>query len=311
MTKILITPTVFGQTDKAPMQLLHEKGFELVLNDTGSSYSKAAMQRLVHDVDGIILGTDPCDRDVIAAAPRLKVISRFGVGADNVDAEYCKERGVAFYRTVGVNADAVADSTFALILAVSKKIVPTDNDLKAGNWNEPETFEINHKTIGLIGFGNVGAKVAKRARGFDMRVIAYDPYWNDELARTVEAKRADSIDEILREADIVSLHLPLSPATYHIIDAGQISRMKPRSILVNTARGGIIDEQALAAALEQNKILGAGLDVFENEPLERESKLLSLNNVVLSPHIAADTFETIQKVSMAAAHNLIRGLGLE
>ena len=311
MTKILITPTVFGQTDKAPIRLLQEKGIEFLLNDTGISYSKETMQKLVHDVDGIILGTDTCDRDVIAAAPRLKVISRFGVGADNVDADYCKERGIAFYRTVGVNADAVADSAFALILAVSKKVVTTDNDLKSGNWNEPETFEINHKTIGLIGFGNVGAKVAKRARGFDMSVIAYDPYWNEELAQAVDAKRAESIDEILREADIVSLHLPLSPATYHIIGAEQISRMKPRSILVNTARGGIIDEQALAVALEQNTILGAGLDVFEHEPLEKESRLLNLNNVVLSPHIAADTYETIQKVSMAATHNLIKGLGLE
>ena len=310
MKKILITTSGFAKSDKAPLALLIEKGCECTQNTTDKPYTKQEMLELVKDVDGIILGTDPCDREVISAAPRLKVISRFGVGADNVDADCCIERGIAFYRTIGVNADAVADSAFALLLAVSKRIVSVDCAMKAGEWFDPETFEINHKTLGLIGFGNVGVKMAKRACGFDMNVIAYDPMRNEALASSVNAVYMDTIEQILREADIVSLHLPLTPETYHLIGAEQIALMKPDAILINTARGGIIDECALADALEQNRLRGAGLDVFENEPLEADSRLRKLHNTVLSPHAAADTYETLQKVSFAAAENLLAGLAL-
>ena len=310
MRKVLITPACFAKTDESPSVLLEKNGFELLLNHDDRQYTKNEMIEFARGVDGMILGTDPCDRDVIAAAPNLKVISRFGVGFDNVDVEYCKEKGVAFYRTLGVNADAVADSTVALILAVSKRIVPVDNALKAGEWFEPETFEINHKTLGLVGFGNVGAKVAKRAMGFDMKTIVYDPFRNEELAKSVNAIYVDTIEQVLMESDVVSLHLPLSTETYHIISTEQIAMMKPKTILINTARGGIVDEAALADALEQSRILGAGLDVFENEPLEKGSRLLKLSNVVLSPHGAADTVETLGKVSLAAAQNLLKGFGL-
>lgn len=310
MKRVLITPAGFGKNDDTPLKMLQAKGFEYVLKSSDNPYTKEEMIRLVGDFDGIIIGTDPCDRDVIDAAKKLKVISRFGVGTDNVDVEYCKKRDIAFYRTIGVNADAVADSTFAMILAVSKRIVPIDNDLKAGKWYEPETFEINHKTIGVIGFGHVGAKVAKRANGFDMKVIAYDPYRNEELAKSVNVTYVDTVEEILRKSDFVSLHLPLMPDTYHFIGANELAMMKPSSILINTARGGIVDENALADALEQNKLRGAGLDVFENEPLEKKSRLLNHKNTVLSPHAAADTYETLQKVSIAATENLLAGFNL-
>ena len=311
MGKILITLACFARTDRAPLAMLSEKGFECVQNHENRSYTKAEMMELVKDVNGIILGTDPCDRDVIEAAANLKVISRFGVGYDNVDTAYCAERGIAFYRTVGVNSDAVADSTFALILAVSKKVVPVDNMIKSGKWFEPETFDINHKTLGLIGFGNVGAKVAKRAAGFSMKTIAYDPLRNQELAESVDTVYVDTIEQVLRESDIISLHLPLNAGTYHIIGPEQFAMMKPGAILINTARGGIVDEVALVNVLEQNRILGAGLDVFENEPLEKDSRLFKLENVVLSPHAAADTVETLSKVSLAAAQNLLKGFNPE
>ena len=310
MGKILITLACFAKTDKAPLILLKEKGFECIQNHDEQPYTKSKMIELVKDIDGIILGTDPCDRDVIAAGPKLKVISRFGVGYDNVDTEYCAGKGIAFYRTVGVNADAVADSAFAMILAVSKRVVPVNNMMKSGKWFEAESFEINHKTLGLIGFGNVGAKVAKRAVGFDMKIIAYDPFRNQELAKSVNTTYVDTIEQVLRESDVVSLHLPRSAETYHIIGAEQIAMMKSGAILINTARGGIVDENALADALEQNKILGAGLDVFENEPLPEDSRLFKLDNTVLSPHGAGDTVETLSKVSLAAAQNLLKGFGI-
>ena len=308
--KVLITPPSFARTDGAPLKLLENNGFEYVRNTNDGPFSKEEMIKLVKDCDGIILGVDPCDRDVLAAALKLKVVSRFGVGADNVDTEYCKEHGIAFYRTIGVNADAVADSTFALMLAVAKKIVTLDADVRAGRWYEAETYEINNKTLGLIGFGNVGVKVAKRATGFDMKVITYDLYRNEELAKSVGVSYVDTIEEVLKESDIISLHIPLTSETYHLIGIKEIALMKPLAIVVNTARGGIIDEAVLADALEQNKILGAGLDVFENEPLKKDCRFFKLKNVILSPHSAADTFETSRKVSFAAVKNLLDGFGL-
>ena len=310
MRKVLITPPSFAKTDDAPLELLKEKGFECIRNLHNVPLSKAEMIGQIHDCEGLILGVDPCDKDVLSSAPKLKVVSRYGVGADNVDTTYCREHGIAFYRTVGVNADAVADSAFALMMAVSKKIVEIDADVRAGHWHEPETFEINHKTLGLVGLGNIGAKVARRAAGFDMKVIAYDPYRNEELAESVGATYRGTLDEVLKEADIISLHLPICPETCHLIGEREIALMKPRAVLVNTSRGGIVDETALIEALENDRILGAGLDVFEKEPLDKDSPFFKLKNVILSPHCSADTFETTRKVSMAAAQNLIAGFGL-
>jgi D-3-phosphoglycerate dehydrogenase len=310
MTKILITTACFAKTDKSPLELLESKGCECVLNTTGLPYTKEQMIEAVADVDGVILGSDPCDAQVLSAAPRLRVVSRFGVGADNVDTDYCDSHGIAFYRTVGANADGVADTTLALMLAVSKRIAAVDAMVRRGEWPEPDTFEICHKTLGLVGFGNIGAKVARRARGFEMEVVAYDAFRNEALAETVGAHYADTLEEVLERADVVSIHVPHTPETHHLIDGKALGRMKPGAILINTARGGIVDEAALAGALRDGRLMGAGLDVFEHEPLEKGSPLFDCPNLVLSPHAAGDTVESLRKVSEAAAGNLLRGLGL-
>jgi D-3-phosphoglycerate dehydrogenase len=310
MTKVLITPPSFARTDDTPLQLLKQKGISYIRNESSIPYTKEQMIELVHDCEGIILGVDPCDRDVLAAAPNLKVVSRFGVGADNVDAKYCKDKGISFYRTIGVNADAVADSASTLMMAVSRKLIEIDSDVRAGEWYEAETFEIFEKTLGLIGLGNIGVKVAKRASGFNMKVLAYDMFRNEELAKSAGVTYVDTLEEIIKKSDIISIHVPITKETYHMIGTKEIAMMKPKAVIVNTARGGILDEEALADALETNRILGAGLDVFENEPLKADSRFFKLKNVILTPHFSADTFETTRKVSIAAAINLLKGLGL-
>lgn len=310
MEKVLITTASFARTDDAPLRLLKERGLKCTHLRSETPLSKEEMKRQITGCAGVIIGTDPCDAEVMAASDQLRVVSRFGVGVDNVDQVYCRNHGIQFFRTVGVNADAVADNALSLMMACLRKTVAIDADVRNGKWYEPETFELNHKRLGLLGFGNIGAKVAKRAMGFDMEVMAYDPFRNEALADCVNARYVDAVEDILKWADIISLHLPALPETYHLISADQLMMMKKGSVLINTARGGIVDEQALADALESGHLLGAGLDVFENEPIESDSRLLKLRNVTLSPHCSADTFETARKVSRAAAQNLLRGLGL-
>ena len=312
MGKVLITTASFARTDDAPLRLLEQYGLECTHLRSEAPLSKGEMKCRIAECVGVIIGTDPCDAEVMAASDQLRVVSRFGVGADNVDQNYCHDHGIQFFRTIGVNADAVADSALSLMMATLRKIVEIDADVRSGKWYEPETFELNHKKLGLLGFGNIGAKVAKRALGFDMEVVAYTPSRrNKELARSMNVRYADTIEDVLRWADIVSLHLPALPETYHLISRDQLAMMKKGSVLINTARGGIVDEQALADALESGRLLGAGLDVFENEPIECGSRLLKLRNVTLSPHCSADTFETTRKVSQAAAQNLLKGLGCD
>jgi D-3-phosphoglycerate dehydrogenase len=305
---ILITAPSFALHDPEPLELLEAEGFSLIRNQTGKAYSKSEMISIVSDVEGIILGVDTVDADVINAAPKLKAISRYGVGMNNIDVEYAKTRGINVLNAAGANADAVADAAMTLMLAAAKKLLFLDAAVRQSDFSEVETFEMNGKTLGLIGLGNIGAKVARRAKGFDMTVLAYDVTQNAELAAGCGAVYMETLEALLETSDFVSLHLPILPDTYHIIGEREIARMKPGAVLINTARGGLIDEDALAAALLSGKLLGAGLDVFETEPLPLNSPLNGLINVVMTPHASADTYESTGKVSRAAALNLISAL---
>ncbi len=310
MIKVLITPPSYGRGESGVFKLLEDNGIEYITNDSEVAYTKEEMKELIADCDGIILGVDPCDAEVLSCAKKLKVVSRFGVGMDNVDVEYLKDNGIAFYRTIGANADAVADCAFTLMMGVARKIMELDGDVKSGKWYEAETYEVCYKTLGLIGLGDIGKKVAQRASGFSMNVIAYDVVRNDELAAQMGITYVDTLEELMKQSDFISIHVPIIPRTYHLIDEKMLSLMKPTGVIVNTARGGIIDEKALAKVLKERKILGAGIDVFENEPLEEDSELKTLNNAILLPHCSADTVETTKKVSNAVTINLLKGLGL-
>ena len=306
--KILITPPGLARGNPEAVDLLKAKGLELEINETGKTLERKELLAHLAEADGLLLGTEMMDREAINAASRLKVISRFGVGMDNVDVTYAKERGIRVYNAAGANATAVADMAMTLILALSRRLLQLDRQVREEDWREPIGIEPNQKTLGIVGFGNIGYQVALRAWGFGMRLIAYDPYRNEELAKKANVSFVDTLEDLLNQSDYITLHIPHIPATHHLIGSEAFRQMKVGAILINTARGGIVDENALAEALKSGKLGGAGLDVFEQEPLPLNSPLFESPNVVFSPHTAADTVESSQKVGLVAARHIIEAL---
>ena len=288
--------------------MLQAAGLEVVRNDTGGILDKETIKAMLADCDGVIVGVDPMDAEVIAAAPRLKAIAKYGVGVDNIDLDAAKARGIKVSRTVGANSEAVADYAMALILAVARKTVLIDRQCRKGDWKKITTRDVTGGTIGILGLGAIGKNVAQRAQGFGMTVMAYDPFWPEEYAREHHIARADP-DEIYARCDVISLHLPLTPETENIIGAAELAKMKPDAILVNTARGGLIDENALLDALEAGRLYGAGIDAFSSEP-PKDPRWFTLDNVVLGSHCAASTSGASRNMGRMATANLIRDLGL-
>lgn len=306
MKKVLVTPRSFGKTDPMAFAILESAGCDIIRNPTGSILSKEQMCTLLADCEGIVLGVDPLDADVIACAPHLKAVAKYGVGMDNIDLDACKARGIRVSKTVGANADAVADYAFSLILALARQLMPIDALCRKDNWQKITSIDVSGRTIGLIGFGAIGKGVARRAAGFDMTIMAYDVYWDEDYATANNIVRATP-DEICQQADFISLHLPLLPDTVHFIDERRLSLMKPTAVLINTARGGLIDEAALLTALQQKRIYGAGLDVFETEP-PADKSWYKQQNVIMGSHCAASTFGATEKMGRMAAENLVRDL---
>lgn len=305
--KVLVTPRSYGKTDPQVFETLKNAGLEVVRNETGGILDKEGMKALLADCDGVVVGVDPMDSEVIASAPKLKAIAKYGVGVDNIDMNAAKTRGIAVSRTVGANSEAVADYAMALIMAVARKAVAIDNHCRQGDWKKITTRDVSHATIGILGFGAIGRFVAKRAQGFDMTVLAHDPFWDEEYAAAHNIIRATP-EEIYEKCDIISLHLPLLPETKNMIGSEQIAQMRPDAILVNTARGGIIDENALLDALESGRIYGAGIDAFSEEP-PTDQRWYALENVVLGSHCAASTAGASLNMGRMATANLLRDLG--
>lgn len=306
--KVLVTPRSYGKTNPELFEQLKNAGLEVVRNETGGILDKETMKRLLSDCDGLIVGVDPVDAEVISAAPKLKAVAKYGVGVDNIDTAVCQARGIPVSRTVGANSAAVADYAMALILAVARKTVLIDSHCRQGDWKKITTQDLSGKTLGLLGLGAIGKKVAARAQGFDMQVMAYDPYWDEAYAAAHNIRKATA-EEIYRQCDVISLHLPLLPSTRNTIGGAELAMMKPNTILVNTARGGLIDENALLDALEGKKIYGAGIDAFEEEP-PKDPRWFRLENVVLGSHCAASTVGASETMGRMATENLIRDLGL-
>lgn len=306
MVKVLVTPRSFGKTDPKAYAMLADAGLEIVRNETGSILNEDQLAELLTDCDGVIIGVDPLTARVLNAAPHLKAIAKYGVGLDNIELEVCKARGIQVSRTIGANSEAVADYAFALMLALARRLLPIDKLCRLDNWQKITTVDVTGRTLGLLGFGAIGRNVARRASGFNMEIMAYDVVWDEDYATANNIIRA-SADEICAKADFISLHLPLLPETNHIIDARRLEMMKPTAILVNTARGGLIDEAALLQALKEEKIYGAGIDVFETEP-PADKSWYELSNVILGSHCAASTIGATENMGRMAAANLIRDL---
>lgn len=300
MMKVLVTPRSFGQFSQEPYEILKAKGFEIINNPKGSILSEEELIHLIKDVDAIILGVDPLTENVLKHAKKLKVISKYGVGVDNIDLEYAKANNIHVERAINANSDAVADYAFTLLLSVARRLVEIHQAVRDNDWTKRNALDIYQKTIGIVGYGAIGQGVAKRASGFDMNILVYDPFYQGEtLGEQVE------LDRIIKESDFISLHLPLTEDTKHLIDKEALSLMKKNAIIVNTARGGIIDEEALYEALKNKEIYGAGIDVFETEPAN-DSPLITLDNVILGAHSAASTEGAVDNMGIFASRNLVK-----
>jgi D-3-phosphoglycerate dehydrogenase len=306
--KILVTPTSFKADSTGPgmnllRQFAREHNGELVFNPTGKPLIEDELIPLIKDCEGYIAGLDFVTEKVIDACTSLKVISRYGAGVDRVDLAAAKERGIAVCNTPGANAQAVADLTLALILCVARRIPMLDRKTKEGQWVRSNGIELYGKTIGILGLGAIGKGVAKRAQGFSMRVLAYDPFINRQYALENNIE-VSGFEGVIGNADVICLHLPLTGETRYIISDAVMRRMKKGVILINTARGGLIDENAACEHLKSGQIGGLGLDVYEEEP-PGMSPLFEMDNVVLTPHTASHTVEATANMANMAVQNLI------
>lgn len=277
--------------------------------------SREVMLERVQGTDGIIsLLTDKIDAEMMdTAGPQLKVISNYAVGFDNIDIAAATQRGIAVGNTPGVLTGATADFTFTLLMAAARRLVEAERYARAGRWKTwgPSILlgiDLTGATLGLIGFGRIGQAVARRAAGFDMRVLFHDPTTGP--VEGIDAEPVD-LDTLLRESDFVSLHAPLTPQTRGLINAETLAKMKPGAILVNTARGAMIDQQALYEALESKHLFAAAVDVTDPEPLPPDHPLYTLDNLIIAPHIASAGIKTREKMSVMAAENLLAGLNGE
>ncbi len=270
----------------------------------GSYPAEEALVAACRDADAVLARLAVMSRRVIESAPRLRLIARHGIGVDAVDLDAATERGIPVTTTGAVNAESVAEYTFAMLLGLARKIPEADAGMRAGGWSRSGQIgmELAGKTLGIIGLGAVGRHLARQASAFRMTVIADDPFAAapHDLPVTLVPRA-----ELLRRADVVSLHLRLAAGTRHTIDAAAIGAMKSSAVILNTARGGLIDEPALLAALRAGRIAGAALDVFEEEPLPAGSPLRQLPNVLLSPHVAGQTREALERVAIAAADAIL------
>ncbi len=274
---------------------------------------RAALLERVRGVDGILsLLTDKIDAAVMdAAGAQLKVISNYAVGYDNIDVAAATARGIAVGNTPGILTETTADFAFALLLAAARQVVAGDKFVRAGKWQTwgPRLLlgaDVHGATLGLVGFGRIGQAMARRAAGFGMRIL-YHQRHASPAAETLGAKPAD-FDTLLRESDFVSLHVPLTDETYHLLDARAFRLMKNTAVLINTARGGVVDPAALYAALKAGDIAFAALDVTEPEPIPADSPLLALENIIITPHLGSASHATRNKMAVMAAENLLAGV---
>ena len=270
----------------------------------------------VRDVDGLLsLLTDRVDSALMAAVTKLRVISNLAVDYDNIDVAEATRLGILVGNTPGILTETTADFTFALLMGAARRVVEADTYTRLGRWRTWEPMillgqDIHGATLGLIGLGRIGAEVAKRARGFSMKVVYYD-----EVRRSVEEERQLGVEyvpersKLLSNADFISVHVPLTPETYHLIGEAEFAYMKPTAVLVNTSRGPVVDQKALCEALKSRRIFAAAIDVTEVEPISPDDPLLTLDNIVITPHIASASFTTRTRMAIMAAENLIAGLG--
>jgi phosphoglycerate dehydrogenase-like enzyme len=304
MTKVLVAlPTVHKQLHAA-LDRLRAVGCEIVFNPQGRILTEAELAAALQGVVATIAGTEPYTERVLAAAPQLKVVARSGVGYDAIDVAAATRHGVAIAMGFGANHNAVADFAFSLMAALASRLLPYHALVAEGRWQRSAHRPLWQATAGIIGLGRIGQALARRCRGFEMRVLAHEVLPDDGFAQQHGVELVD-LETLFAAADFVSVHAPHTSETDKIVSREQLALMKPTAFLVNTARGGLVDEAALAEALREGRIAGAGLDVFAVEPLPPDSPLRGLPNVVLTPHCAGSNVDAIAAMAERVVENVL------
>lgn len=303
MKRIFLTTTSYQDTPGPHHKMLKRADFEII--PARGPLSETEMLAAVGEMDALLCGDDALTRKVMEKAlPRLKVISKYGIGLDKIDLKAATEFKIPVLFTPGVNHTTVAEHTFCLLLAIYRNVVAECNHVKNGEWKRITGHELFGKTMGLIGMGRIGREVATRARAFGMNVIGFGNFWDEEFAAAHQIRRVTNLQLLASESDILSLHTMLGEKTRHIINAALIANMKPDAVLLNCARGELVDQVALVDALKKGRILGYGADVLDEEPPPANHPLFTCPNAILTPHIGSRTFESVVRQASMATENL-------
>ncbi len=303
MKKVLVTATNYSELCAQGKKLLVDNGFDIIENSYGRPMHFDEIKTLIHDVDAVIAGVDTWDASIFDIATKLKIISRFGVGVDNIDVNEAKKNGIIVTNAAGMNANAVAELTIGLIISAMRRIPQLHQSTRMGNWERFVGEEVINKKVGILGFGNIARKVAKKLSGFDVSISAYDKYPDHRVAKELNVM-ITGWEEIITESDIIIVLLPSLKETYYFIDEDKLSMMKKKVYLINTSRGALINERALKKFIESGHI-NAAVDVYEHEPTCKDNSLFALDNVVTTPHTAAETYETYHSVGILTAEAII------
>lgn len=298
--KILVTATNYSQLCAEAKAMLEANNCEVVENTFGRPMTFDELKVRIGDIAGVVAGVDSWNEDVFAIAPNLKVISRFGVGVDNIDIEAARGHGIKVTNAAGGNANAVAELTIGLIVSAMRAIPQLHVTTRQGRWDRFVGRELVGRTVGLLGFGNIARKVARKLSGFEVEVIAYDKYPNLAAAKELGVAMVGA-DEVIARADVLCMLLPSLPETRRFMNAEVFGRMKDGAYFVNTARGALVDERALADALTSGKLSGAAIDVYEREPTAVDNPLFAIDRIVTTPHTAAETYETYTGIGLITA----------
>lgn len=286
--KLLVSPTSYGKNDSRLKTELENQVGEVVYNPTGKPLTAKEVAGLLIGVDGYIAGLDEINETALQTAGQLKVISRYGVGVDNVDLNITRQKGIIVTNTPGANSVSVAELALGLILSLARQIPESAQAVRQGKWPRLAGLSLEGKTIGILGLGAIGKQLSRRLSGFDCRILAYDPVLNVEVAKSLNVEMME-MDQVVSNSDFLSLHLPLLPETKNLVNADFLSRMKKGSFIINTSRGEIVDETALYEALKSGHLRGAALDAFTIEPPDPAHPLLNLPQVIATPHLGAQT----------------------
>lgn len=299
---VLIATEIFADSIKEPAELLQAEGFQLRWNLDNRRLKREDYPRCLEGVDYVLAGLEPYDATVFTAYPRIRVLSRIGIGVDAIDLEAARVYGVAVYNTPAAPSRSVAELTVGFILCLARGIAYMNSEFHRGRWAPYLGRELDQLTVGLLGFGRIGGLTAERLQIFGPRLIACDPRWDSAKAERLGVKRV-SFQEILSESDILSLHLPLGETTRHLIGPNSLDSMKPGAFLINTSRGGIVDDKALVTRLRSKRLAGAALDVFETEP--DTTSYAGVPNLILSPHVGSNTAEARYRMEIGAVRNML------